>query len=124
MKVWRGFFAFASVYNLGVGAIMAAAPERVAGQLGVTGPGGAYAIAMVGLLIAVFGVGYAMVSYAPSRNRGIVWIGLIGKLGAVTLGSMQYAAGIVPASTFALAMGDLAFAAMFALFLWRGPRLA
>jgi hypothetical protein len=37
---------------------------------------------------------------------------------------MQFAAGIIPVSTFALGMGDLAFAVMFALFLWRGPRLA
>jgi hypothetical protein len=119
---WRGFFALAAIYNVAVGGVMLAAPERAAAQLNISGAGGPFAIAMAGMLIAVFGVGYAMVSYAPERNRGIVWIGLVGKVGAAILATMQYAQGIIPTSTFALGMGDLVFVALFALFLWRGPR--
>jgi hypothetical protein len=77
---------------------------------------------MVGLMIAVFGVGYAMVSAAPAKNRGIVWIGVIGKIGAAVLAAVQFNAGVIPFSTFLLGMGDLVFVALFALFLWRGPR--
>jgi hypothetical protein len=122
MTFWRGLFAFAAFVNLAVGGAMAAAPARVAEQLGVTGPGGPYAITMVGMMIAVFGVGYAIVARNPAGNRGIVWIGIVGKLGAAALAAMQYAAGLIPTSTFALGMGDVVFAALFALFLWRGPR--
>ncbi len=122
MKLWRGLFAFAALWNLIVGGAMLAAPAQIAPRLHIEGAGGPFAIAMAGLLIAVFGIGYAIVSAAPAQNRGIVWIGLVGKIGAATLGALQYVAGIIPVSTFALGRGDLAFAAAFAAFLWLGPR--
>jgi hypothetical protein len=122
VSFWRGFFAFAALYNFAVGGMMLAAPERAAAQLNIAGAGGPFAIAMSGMLIAVFGIGYAMVSYAPARNRGIVWIGLVGKVGAAILATMQYTQGIIPTSTFALGMGDLVFVVLFALFLWRGSQ--
>ncbi|MBC7768096.1 MAG: hypothetical protein H7124_04865 [Phycisphaerales bacterium] len=120
--VWRGVFAVAAFFNLAIGAAMMAAPDRVAAQLNVTGAGGPYAIVMAGMMIAVFGLGYAIVARAPAANRGIVWIGVVGKLGAAALAAMQFSAGIIDVGGFALGMTDLAFAAAFALFLWRGPR--
>ncbi len=122
LTFWRGLFAFAAFYNLAVGGAMLAAPARIAAQLGVSGTGAAYAMLMVGLMIAVFGVGYAIVSAAPAKNRGIVWMGAIGKIGAAALAAVQFNAGVIPFNTFLLGMGDLVFVAMFALFLWRGPR--
>lgn len=119
---WRGFFAFAAFYNLAVGGAMLAASERAAAALNISGAGGPFAMAMAGLLIAVFGVGYAMVAAAPAKNRGIVWIGVIGKIGAAALAGVQFQAGAIPLSTFLLGMGDLVFVVLFALFLWRGPR--
>lgn len=124
MTVWNALFSVAALVNLAVGGAMAATPREVAVQLGLTGPGAPYAITMVGMMIAVFGVGYAMVARDPARNRGIVWIGIIGKLGAAGLAAAQYAQGLIPQSTFVMGMGDLVFAALFALFLWRGPRPA
>jgi hypothetical protein len=124
MRFWRGLFAFAAIYNFAVGGAMLAAPGRAAEGLNITGAGGPFAIAMVGMLIAVFGVGYAIVARAPAANRGIVWIGLISKLGAAPLATMQFALGLIPVSTFALGLGDLAFAALFAAFLWRGSQPA
>lgn len=121
---WRGLFAFAAIYNLLVGGAMLAAPARIAAQLQLSGAGAPFAVAMVGLLVAVFGLGYALVSHSPAQNRGIVLIGLVGKTGAAALGALQYAAGVISAGGFALAMGDLVFVALFALFLWRGPRPA
>jgi hypothetical protein len=49
-------------------------------------------------------------------------IGMIGKLGAAILATLQFQAGIIDANGLALGMGDLVFVALFALFLWRGPR--
>lgn len=122
MSLWRTFFAFTAFYNVAFGAAMTAAAGQAAAGLGVSGPGGPYAVAMVGLLIAIFGVGYAMVARDPARNRGIVWVGLLSKIAAPALGAVQYVAGAIPFSTFAIGMVDLAFAFAFALFLWRGPR--
>lgn len=124
MNLWSVLFAVAALVNLGVGAAMALGPVPVAAELGVTGPGAPYAITMVGMMIAVFGVGYAIVARNPAGNRGIVWIGVIGKLGAATLAAMQYQQGLIPMQTFALGMGDVVFAVIFLLFLWRGPKPA
>lgn len=122
MTFWRGLFAVAALFNFAVAAAMLAAPAQVAERLDISGPGGPFAILMTAILIGAFGVGYALVARAPAQNRGIVWIGAIGKLGVVVLAAMQYGAGIVPAGTFALSLGDLVFVLLFALFLWRGPR--
>jgi hypothetical protein len=119
---WRVLFALAALYNLAVGGTMLATPGALAEQLNVEGAGAPFALMMSGLLIAMFGVGYALVARDPAGNRGIVWIGMIGKIGAAVLGTIQYQAGVVPLTTFALGMGDLVFVALFALFLWRGPR--
>lgn len=121
-RFWRWLFAVAALYNLAVGGAMVAAPSRIAAQLDISGAGGPFALIMAGLLIAVFGIGYAMVAAAPAKNRSIVWIGMIGKTGAAALAAVQFNAGIVPFNTFALGMGDLVFVVLFALFLWRGPR--
>jgi hypothetical protein len=124
LTFWRGLFAFAAFYNFAVGGAMVAGAAQVAAQLDISGAGGPFAVMMAGLLIATFGIGYAMVSAAPAKNRGIVWIGAIGKLLAVMLATIQYSAGVIPFSTFLLGVGDLVFVALFALFLWRGPRLS
>lgn len=124
MTLWNALFSLAALVNLGVGGAMAATPREVAAQLGVLGPGAPYAITMVGMMIAVFGVGYAIVARDPARNRGIVWLGVIGKFGAAGLAALQYAQGLIPQTTFVLGMGDAVFAALFLLFLWRGPRAA
>lgn len=115
---WRGLFGFAALWNLAVGGAMLAARARVAEQLQISGAGGPFAISMAGLLIAVFGVGYALVSAAPTKHRGIVWLGIISKVGAAALAALQFSAGAIPFNTFALGMSDLVFAAFFALFLW------
>ena len=122
MTWWNALFSLAALVNLGVGGAMAATPREVAAQLGVLGPGAPYAVTMVGMMIAVFGVGYAIVARDPARNRAIVWLGVVGKLGAAGLAAAQYAQTLIPQSTFVLGIGDLVFALLFALLRVRGPR--
>lgn len=119
---WRGLFAVAAFFNLAVGGAMLAGADRVAAQLDVAGAGAPFVMMMTGILIAAFGIGYALVAAAPAKNRGIVWIGAIGKAAVVALAAFQFNAGAVPQNTLLLSMGDLAFVALFAFFLWRGPR--
>lgn len=120
---WRGVFAVAAFFNFAVGGGMLLAADRIATQLDISGAGGPFTIMMTGVLIAAFGIGYTMVAFAPAKNRGIVWVGAIGKSAVVALAAQQFSAGAVPQNTFLLSLGDLAFVALFALFLWRGPRL-
>lgn len=122
LTFWRGLFAFAAFFNLAIGGAMMAGAPGVAEQLNIFGPGAHYAVIMAGLLIAVFGIGYALVAAAPANNRGIAWIGVIGKTGAAALAAAQFNAGVIPFNTFLLGTGDLVFVALFALFLWCGPR--
>jgi len=124
MTMWTGLFSLAALVNLAVGIGMAVTPAEVAVQLGVTGPGAPYVVTLSGLMIAVFGVGYAFVARDVTRNRGIVWLGVIGKFGAAALATFCFTQGLIPQSTFTMGMGDALLAALFALFLWRGPRAA
>jgi hypothetical protein len=119
INVWQVLFALAAFFNFAVATAMLAAPDRVARHLGITGPGASYVVATVGVLVAAFGIGYAMIAYRPRHHRGIVGIGMVGKVGVAGLGVMQYAAGIIPAHYLVLALGDVTFAVLFGLFLWR-----
>lgn len=122
MQAWRVFFAIAAFFNMAVATAMLVAPAQMAGHLNIGGAGAAYVTAMLGFLIGAFGIGYAIVANAPSRNRSIVWMGLVGKLGVAAIAMLEFAAAIIPFNYFALGMGDLAFAIVFGLFLWRTQR--
>ncbi len=124
MKVWRALFAAATIVNLTVGGAMIAAPSAVADRLSVSGPGAPYAMIMIGCMIAVFGVGYAIVTRDPPRNRGIVWLGVIGKLCVPALAIYEFNEGVIPQNMMLASMGDGVFALLFLVFLMRGPRRA
>ncbi len=119
---WRGVFAVVAFFNFAVGGAMLIGADRMATQLDITGAGGPFIVMMAGVLIATFGLGYALVALAPAKHRGIVWIGATGKAGVVVLAAQQFTASAVPQNTFLLSLGDLTFVLLFALFLWRGPR--
>lgn len=119
MQAWRVFFAVAAFFNFAVATAMLVVPARMAPHLSIGGAGAPYVTATVGILIGAFGIGYAMVANSPSRHRGIVWIGMVGKLGIAAVAMLQFAAAIIPFNYFVLGMGDLVFAIMFGLFLRR-----
>ena len=122
MNPWPAIFALAAFVNFVVGGAMVVAPRSAAEAIG--GAADPASVQFAGWLIVAFGVGYAMVARAPGANRGIVWIGAIGKFGAVaiTLWRLLTQGGYVPTQAIALPLLDLVFVALFALFLWRGPR--
>lgn len=122
MQAWRVFFAIAAFFNMAVATAMLVAPGQMAGHLSIGGAGAPYVVATLGLLIGAFGLGYAIVASAPARNHGIIWMGVVGKLGVAAMAMLQFAAGMIPFNYFALGMGDLVFAVMFGLFLWRMRR--
>ncbi|MFZ2029174.1 MAG: hypothetical protein WAU68_02610 [Vitreimonas sp.] len=117
MLYWRLFFCVAAINNLIVGGIMLFAADESAARIGVTGPAASYIVGFGGLLVAIFGVAYALVAYRPLPNRNLVAVGAIGKAAAVVLASLHALAGHIPNSVYQLAMGDLIFALIFCLFL-------
>jgi hypothetical protein len=67
--IWKIFFAVAALSNLAVGALLLFASDAVAARLGVAGPAAGYAVGLSGLMIAIFGVSYALAALDPARNR-------------------------------------------------------
>jgi hypothetical protein len=67
--------------------------------------------------IGLFGLGYWMVASAPEQNRGIVQLGLLGKVLAIVLVAGHYLAGNVSAPLALVVSGDVVFAVLFARYL-------
>ena len=67
--------------------------------------------------IALFGLGYWMVGSAPEKNRGIVQLGLLGKVVAIALVAGHYLAGNVSLPLALVVSGDVVFAVLFARYL-------
>ena len=117
MRLWRMFFGVAALNNLIIGGMMLFGANQAAAQLGVSGPAAGYMVGLGGLLIAIFGVAYALVAYRPLPNRNLVVVGALGKASAVALASYHAMLNHIPQSTYLLAMGDLVFVAIFCVFL-------
>src|SRR5271169_6723863 len=76
-----------------------------------------------GLMAAVFGYGYFLVARDPSRNEGIVWMGIVGKLLIFALFLTHAIAGTFPFVLVIPTLGDVIFAFLFLEFLLVGrPR--
>jgi hypothetical protein len=66
------------------------------------------------LAIAIFGFGYWMVVSNPAAYRGVVILGLIGKIGVVAIAFGHYFfVGDVNLNLAGLTLGDVIFAAFF-----------
>lgn len=72
------------------------------------------------VLVAGFGVLYALVASNPTRLAPALWAGVVGKLGLVVLLAPSIAAGTAAPGTGPLLAGDLLFTAAF-LALLLGP---
>jgi hypothetical protein len=69
--------------------------------------------------VLIFGLGYGIVAIDPSQNHGLIWLGIVGKLGVVATLGQRWLAEVATAWVLPAAAGDLAFAVLFACFLWR-----
>ena len=70
---------FAGYYNLLAGLSMMILYHEGYEILGVPKPEFVLPIQLVGLLVAIFGVGYLMVDRQPSLNGNVLWLGLVSK---------------------------------------------
>ena len=114
---WRWVFWVAAFFNFAVGIPMLAAPGTMLELIGATADGELTFHRLAGLLVACFGVIYALVAGDLARYRPLVWLAVAGKIGVAALFVGPWLDGKVGAPAFALAMGDLAFGIAFASFL-------
>lgn len=102
-QFWQIVLAAAALYNLVIGGGGLAAR-------GTSGEG-----RLVGLLVAAFGIVYAIAALDPARFAPVLWAGVAGKLGVIALLAPAVRSGAVPRSTGWLLAGDAVFTG---LFLW------
>ncbi|HBO76392.1 MAG TPA: hypothetical protein DIW47_00905 [Bacteroidetes bacterium] len=72
-----------------------------------------------GFTVIAIGIGYFLVSLDVTKNRGIVWLGIIGKLFDVLVLSYRYIIGIACLTVLFPAIVDGIFVVLFLLFLFR-----
>lgn len=118
----------AAFYNLVWGVVVVAAPGWTFGVLGVdlsSMDGDAVALLLpiwqcVGMIVGVYGVGYAAAAFAPLRHWPIVLVGLLGKLfGPIGFVDAVFVREIFPLSFgWTIVTNDLIWWVPFGLILW------
>ena len=114
----------AAAYNLVWGVLAVFAPESVLGWLGVTAD-----IVVVrfwqciGMIVGVYGIGYAIAARAPYRHWAITVVGLLGKIFGPIGFAFAMADGSLPSSMgLTILFNDLIWWIPFALILWGAAR--
>jgi small multidrug resistance pump len=108
----------AGAYNVLLGLNMVVLPEGGFEPLGMRQPDLLLFVQLVGLLVAVFGIGYFMVARWPLENRGVLLLGLIGKALVAILGLAYVALGKVPpVYLFVVLFSDVIYLAPFVIIL-------
>jgi hypothetical protein len=69
--------------------------------------------------VLIFGIGYYLVSRDINKNRGIVWMGIIGKLCFFFFFIYSYLTGKSTILSFLGGTGDFIFTLLFLNFLWQ-----
>jgi hypothetical protein len=75
---------------------------------------------LIALLVAAFGLLYAIAATDPERFAPVLWAGVVGKLGVIALMGPAVARGQAPKATAALLAGDALFTALFLVLLLGG----
>jgi hypothetical protein len=116
--VWRGVFFTSAIFNFVVGISLAVDASEFAASMGLeVARYDALWSPIVAWFVTLFGVFYLVV-WRDLNNRPIVAIGMVGKLGVVVLMTLAWSRGLAPFAMVGLTLIDLAFAALFALFLF------
>ncbi len=106
-RVWRIFFWLAAAYNIGIGGIGLFDPEALSTAM------------IVSQLVICFGIVYAILATDPLRYAAMLWAGIVGKVGVIAILAPEVQAGITPAGTGIILLGDGLFVIGFLLFLFR-----
>ncbi len=92
----HGVLKFAGVYNVLAGICMMAFYHEGFKTLGLAKPDFNMPIQLVGVLVAIFGVGYLIVDRDPIDNRNVLLIGLLSKFFGPLLAFFYVANGTLP----------------------------
>lgn len=123
-RFWAALFWTAAFYNFLAGLPPLLAPTLSVAAAGMPplDPQHVIIAQMMGLMICVFGIGYAMVAMGSPAARPIVLLGIVGKAGVCLLVALRLREVDLPASMLAATAGDLLFVVAFIFFLSRPSR--
>ncbi len=124
LSAWKPLFYVAAAYNIAAAAVALIAPrfhtESFFGPDAVIEGSVAFVNTQAfWVSVLLFGVGYWMVARDPSKNHGIVLLAAIGKTYVFAIWAWHYAQGSMTAFALFGGVGDLVFAGIFAVFLWK-----
>lgn len=101
MTFWPIILSLAAAYNL------------IIGGASLVQPGSPREGRVTGLLVAGFGVVYAITASDPVRFAPVLWAGVLGKLGVIALLGPAVRAGELPRAVGWVLAGDAVFTALF-----------
>ncbi len=116
---YKKLFFVAALWNLALGFVFLVSFSRLMPLFGMpTPPRELAAFHQMGILLAmVYGIGYYMVSRELYAHRGIVLLGIIGKVVVFLLFLYHLAFSGLHLLIFLIGVGDLIFALLFIRFL-------
>jgi hypothetical protein len=109
-------------FNLAVGYALAFPASSLSSVMGLPPQPPSYYTLFTGGLVALFGCVYFWLARQDALNGPVLFIGASGKLLAVTIAWIAFAAGQFPLLTALLISGDLIFVALWFLFLSKRPQ--
>jgi hypothetical protein len=98
-------------------ALMLMFPDSLGALAALPPVGGVFYLWMLTFFVALFGATYAWLALAAEISRPIVVLAVVGKTGAAIVALVCLVRGDIQLRTFSVAIGDLAFAAYFLLWL-------
>lgn len=117
-RLIRSSLWLAFVFNL-LAALVFAEPASALGQwVGLPASVSPVYSVMVAFFVALFGCVYAWLARRPTIDRPLLGLGCIGKSGAFLIAAILWLGGEVSGLLLLVAVGDLAFAALW--FTWLG----
>lgn len=110
----------AGVYNLTWGAFVIFVPSLPFQWAGMELPRYVEIWQCVGMIVGVYGVGYAIAAFAPLRHWPIVLVGLLGKVfGPIGMANAIWQGQLPLVAGWVCVFNDLIWWLPFALILWR-----
>ena len=119
-KFWKILFLVAGLFNGLAGCLGMVFPAyglRFASGLEITEPSILFTFFMLCFAVALFGLGYLMVAFNAVANRGLVVVGVIGKISFPAMALYGYLNGMATLEFMVVIFGDVIWAGLFTRYL-------
>ena len=98
-RFYRGVFFAAAVYNITWGTIMVLFPDSIFRMAGLPPLDYPFLVSGIGMMVAVYGYGYWVISREPRRYPQLAVLGVMGKAFGAIGWIANVVADVVPAQT-------------------------